>query len=248
MAKILIKGAQLLELLLGMGRSCGVGELAPLSGLNPGNVHHTLQSWLHLGFVAQDPDSGAYRCTLRLFEWTSRVADGFDVRGVAREHLERLAADTQETIHLSVLDGAEIVQLEKIDSPQSVRAYSKISGRVPAHCVAPAKAPLDHAPVSALAAPPSPLSRPTPNTMADLGILRTQLVQVRDRNYAINHEEWRLGVSGRGATFFDQTSRAIAAVGLSAPSTRLHPANEHVIAMKLVAGANETTKALGLVP
>ncbi|MEO9103318.1 MAG: IclR family transcriptional regulator [Burkholderiaceae bacterium] len=248
MDKTLIKGVQLLELLLSVGRPCGVGELARLSGLNASNVHRTLQSWLHLGFVAQDLGTGAYRCTLRLFEWGSRVVDGFDVRGVAREHLVRLAAETQETIHLSVLDGAEIVYLEKIESPQPVRAYSKIGGRAPAHCVATGKALLAHAPTSALAALPSPLPRPTANTVIDLDTLRIQLVQVRDRTYAVNHEEWRLGVSGLGAVVFDQTGQAIAAVGLSAPSTRLHPANEQVIAMKLVASAKEISKALGLKP
>lgn len=248
MDKTLIKGVRLLELLLGAQRPCGVGELARWSGLNPSNVHRTLQSWLHLGFVAQDPDSGAYRCTLRLFEWGSRVADGFDVRSTAREHLARLAADTQETIHLSVLDGAEIVYLEKIESPQPVRAYSRIGGRAPAHCVATGKALLAHAAAAALAALPSPLPRPTPNTVADLDALRVQLAQVRDRHYAVNHGEWRMGVSGLGATVFDQTGQAIAAVGLSAPSTRLHPANEHDIAMKLVAGAADISRSLGLVP
>ena len=106
MDKTLVKGVQLLEHLVHAGTACGVSELARQTGLNPSNVHRTLQTWTHLGFVAQDEDTGAYRCTLQLFEWGCRVADGFDVHRVARDHLAQLAHGSQETIHLSVLDGA----------------------------------------------------------------------------------------------------------------------------------------------
>ena len=244
MDKTLIKGVQLLDCLVRAEGPCSIGELARLSGLNSSNVHRTLQTWSHLGFVAQDPASGAYHCTLQLFEWGCRVADGFDVRAAARDHLARLAADTQETIHLSVLDGSEIVYLDKIDSPQPVRAYSKIGGRAPAHCVATGKALLAHASPSVLAALPSPLPAPTQNTVADLNALRMQLTEVRNRGYAVNHEEWRMGVSGLGAPVFAQSGQAIAAVGLTAPSARLQPPAEHQLAMKVVAAAEAISKAL----
>lgn len=245
MDKTLVKGVQLLESLMEAGRPCSVGELARMTALTPSNVHRTLQTWTHLGFVAQEPDSGMYYCTLKLFEWGSRVADGFDVRAVAREHLARLALETQETIHLSVLDGAEIVYLEKIDSPQPVRAYSKIGGRAPAHCVATGKALLAFSPASALVALASPLPHPTVNTVRDLAALREQLEQVRRCGYAVNHEEWRVGVSGLGAPIFDRSGLVIAAAGLTAPSVRLTPAQEHQAAMKLVATANDITQAIG---
>ncbi|MDH5537900.1 MAG: IclR family transcriptional regulator [Rhizobacter sp.] len=245
MDKTIIKGVELLECLLQAGAPCGVTELARRSGLNPSNVHRTLQTWAHLGFVAQDAYSGAYHCTLRLFEWGCRVADGYDVRRVAREHLVRLARGTQETIHLSVLDGAEIVYLDKIDSPQPVRAYSEIGGRAPAHCVATGKMLLAHAGPAALAALPSPLPQPTQRTVSGREALRAQLQQFLQQGYAVNREEWRIGVSGLGAAVFDQHGRAIAAVGLSAPSARIDAAREIELGAALVASADAITKALG---
>lgn len=245
MDKTLIKGVQLLDHLVQAGVPCGVTELARLTGLNPSNVHRTLQSWTHLGFVAQDADTGAYHCTLRLFEWGCRVADGFDVRRVAREHLTRLARSTQETIHLALLDGAEIVYLDKIDSPQPVRAYSELGGRVPAHCVATGKVLLAHAGEAALEGLPSPLPRPTAKTVADLSALRAQLAQIRRNGYSVNREEWRIGVSGLGAPVFDHQGQAIAAVGLSAPSARLDPTRVRELGTTLVATANAITQALG---
>jgi DNA-binding IclR family transcriptional regulator len=245
MDKTLVKGVQLLEHLLDAGRPTGVSELARLSGLNPSNVHRTLQTWAALGFVAQDPASGAYHCTLRLFEWGCRVADAFDVRRAAREPLARLARSTQETIHLSVLDGAEIVYLDKVDSAQPVRAYSQVGGRAPAHCVATGKALLAYAPASVLDSLPKPLPRPTSQTVRSLSALRTQLEQVHRVGYAVNRGEWRSDVSGLGAVIFDQYRNAIAAVGLSAPSARMDDARIASLGIALATAADEITRALG---
>jgi IclR family transcriptional regulator, KDG regulon repressor len=245
MDKTLVKGVQLLEHLVRAGVPCGVSELARQTGLNPSNVHRTLQTWAHLGFVAQDPVSGQYHCSLRLFEWGCRVADGFDVRRAARAPLAALAQETQETIHLSVLDGAEIVYLEKIDSPQPVRAYSEIGGRAPAHCVATGKALLAFADPSMLDALPMPLPRPTKHSVASLAALRRQLDAVRSDGYAVNREEWRLGVSGLGAPIYDQNGQAIAAAGLTAPTARLDDTRIQALGRSLAATAHDITRALG---
>ncbi len=220
-------------------------ELARLAGLPPSNVHRTLQTWANLGFVAQDRESGLYNCTLRVIEWGSRVADGFDVRRAAREPLRRLARETQETIHPSLLDGLEIVYLEKIASPQPVRADSTVGGRALAHCVATGKVLLACAGSEALAQLPVPLPRPTRHTVADLRALERQIEQVARDGYAVNREEWRLGVSGLGAAVYDQCGQAIAAAGLSAPTARLDENRIRTLGLALAATASEITRAFG---
>lgn len=245
MDKTLIKGVQLLDHLVRAGVPCGVSELARQTGLNPSNVHRTLQTWAHLGFVEQEIETGAYRTTLRLFEWGCRVAGGFDVRRVAREYISQLARATQETIHLSVLDGTEIVYLDKIDSPQPVRAYSELGGRVPAYCVATGKMLLAYVADDVLDGLPDPLPKATVKTVPDLKALRTQFARARQEGYAVNREEWRIGVSGLGAPIFDHQGQPIAAVGLSAPSARLDPSRIRELGAMLVATANSITLASG---
>ncbi len=245
MDKTLVKGVQLLELLVQAESPRGVADLARAAGWQPSNVHRTLQTWAQLGFVAQDADSGAYRCTLRLFEWGCRVVDRLDLRRLARPHLAALAQRTQETIHLSMLEGADIVYLDKIDSAQPVRAYSEIGGRAPAHCVATGKALLAHAPAGALDRLPSPLPRPTIHSAADRAALRLQFQRIRDAGFATNREEWRLGVRGLGAAVFDPHGQAIAAVGLSAPAARLPAAREKEFGQLVAAAAQSIGAELG---
>ena len=245
MDKTLIKGIQLLQLLVESGQPWTVSGLSKALGLQPSNAHRTLQTWCALGFVAQSEHTGEYHCTLKLFEWGNKVAGGFDVKRLAREHLLQLALISQETIHLSVLEGAEIVYLDKIDSPQPVRAYSELGGRAPAHCVATGKALLAFNNASALELMPSPLARPTPHTIGTLKKLKAELALIREKGYATNFEEWREEVHGLGAAIFDRNGVAVAAVGLSAPASRLDADRAQQLGLLVKHFAEKITRALG---
>ena len=245
MDKTLVKGVNLLQYLVESSGSCTVSGIAKALGLQPSNVHRTLQTWCALGFVVQSPQTGEYHCTLRLFEWGSKVAGSVNVRRLAHEHLLQLAQSSQETIHLSVLEGAEIVYLDKIDSPQPVRAYSEVGGRAPAHCVATGKALLAVQSEAVLTSLPKPWCRPTTNTVKTLAALQKELALVRATGYAVNREEWRVGVSGLGAVIRDQNGRAIAAVGLSAPSSRMGAARIRQLGLLLMETTNQISRAMG---
>ena len=245
MDKTLIKGVHLLQLVVESSRSWSVSGLAKVLDLNPSNVHRTLQTWCELGFMTQSELTGEYHCTLKLFEWGCKVAGGFDVRRLAREHLLDLAQTSQETIHLSVLEGAEIVYLDKIDSPQPVRAYSEVGGRAPAHCVATGKALLACHDAKVLDSLPNPLPRPTTRTIASLESLKTELARIRECGYATNFEEWREGVHGLGAAIFDQNGVPVAAVGLSAPASRMDARRTRQLGQTVLETAEKITRALG---
>ena len=88
------------------------------------------------------PETSLYRASLRLFELGALVDGAVDLQSLLHPHLAELANATGETIHLAVLQGAEIVYLDKFDSPLPVAAYSRIGGRAPAYCVASGKAML----------------------------------------------------------------------------------------------------------
>jgi DNA-binding IclR family transcriptional regulator len=144
-----------------------------------------------------------------------------------------------------LLDGSEIVYLEKIASPQPVRADSTVGCRATVHCVATGEVLLACAGSEALAQLSVPLRRPTRHTVADLCALERQIEQVARNGYAVNREEWRLGVSGLGAAVYDQCGQEIAAAGLSAPTARLDDNRNHTLGLALATTASEITRAFG---
>jgi IclR family KDG regulon transcriptional repressor len=157
-----------------------------------------------------------------------------------------LAQATGETIHLAVLDGAEIVYLDKFDSPLPVAAYSRVGGRAAAYCVASGKALLAAASldVPALHERLGTLVAHTKNSITDFDALFSNS-NARARGYAENREEWRLGVCGLGVPVFNARGEAVAAVGMSVPSIRFARTQARGLADRIMACARDASMTLG---
>src|SRR5690606_29241600 len=146
--------------------------------------------------------------TLKLFGLGAQVVGGLDVKRIAQPVLAALAQESQETIHLVVRECAEVIYLDKFDSPQPEAAYSKVGGRAAAQCVATGKAllawqcPAGEAGETWLRRELPVLTAYTPKSHQDYESLVTDLRETRTRGYAFNREEWRLGVCGLGAPIF----------------------------------------------
>jgi IclR family transcriptional regulator, KDG regulon repressor len=221
MDKTFLKGLTLLETLARSDRACGVTELAETLQLNKSNVHRLLQGLVHQGFARKNGDSGRYELTMKLWELGSHVRSRLDIRQVAQPFMERLAADSSETVHLSVLDGIDVLYLAKIDSPQPVRAYTTVGGRAPAQCVATGKAQLAWADATRIAQTKAALQAYSSKSITRGADLDTELERIRTQGYATNRGEWREQVCGVAAAIRDASGDVVAAVGLSGPTERL---------------------------
>ncbi|WP_353236316.1 IclR family transcriptional regulator [Diaphorobacter ruginosibacter] len=221
MDKTFIKGLVLLEAMARNDKGSGVSELAAQLLLNKSNVHRLLQALVHQGFARKNAETNRYELTMKMWELGSRIAGKLDVRLESLPFMKQLAEETRETVHLSILDGAEVLYIEKIDSPQPVRAYTTVGGRAPAQCVATGKALLAWADEEVLANVKNRLKAHTGKSIVRLGDLRRQLEEIRTTGYAINTGEWREQVVGAAAPIRDASGRVVAALGISGPAERL---------------------------
>lgn len=221
--KTLLKGIGLIEALANSDRPRGVTELARELKLNKSNIHRTLATLVASGYVRRDEDRGHYELTIRLWGLGSKVISRLNVKSVALPFMQRLAAKTRETVHLSVLDGLSVVYIDKIDSPEPVRAYSTVGGRSPAYCVATGKALLAFQPSPFLSSIPAAELQPhTDRTITRKHVLLKELERIRHTGYSVNRGEWRLSVRGVAAPLFDFRGCVVAAIGLSGPGERFN--------------------------
>lgn len=250
MDSTLAKGLAVMEWMARQARPCRVIDVANAFGMARSNAHRTLQTLVECGWAVQDADTSAYRPSLRLFELGAMVSEAADMGALLRPHLAALAQASGETIHLAVLDGAEIVYLDKFDSPLPVAAYSRIGGRAPACCVASGKAMLAAARLdaTALRALFGMLQPHTPHSIVDFDALQAELERSRARGYAENREEWRLGVCGLGVPVFDARGTAVAAVGMSVPSIRFARTQARELSERIMACARDASATLGYRP
>lgn len=248
MDKTLLKGLAVLEAIAEMqGQARVIDDVAQRVGLTRSNTHRTLQTLIHAGYVERDAADGSYRSTMKMFAMGLHRLDQQDVRKLAPPHMATLARDTGETVHLSVLDGMNVIYIDKIDSVQPIRAYSMVGGRAPAYAVATGKALLAAQPANYLDAHPGELARHTPVTITDHALLRSELAKAARLGYAVNRGEWREGVGGVAATVFNGLERPVAALGISGPLDRLTAARMKEFAPRVMDAAAQISRALGYV-
>ncbi|RCW63611.1 IclR family transcriptional regulator [Pseudorhodoferax soli] len=246
MDKTLLKGLAVLETLAEMqGEAKIIEDVAARTGLTRSNAHRTLQTLTHAGYVERDPAEGGYRGTMKMFALGVRQLGQLDVRKIAPGYMATLAKETGETVHLSILEGAEVIYIDKIDSVQPIRAYSMVGGRAPAHAVATGKALLAAQRDSGINTLPTKLPRFTPSTVVDRKVLREELAKAARFGYAVNRGEWREGVGGVAAPIFNGFERPVAALGISGPLERLTMARMRQLAPRVVELAGALSRDLG---
>ena len=232
------RALRLLQELSLHGSGAALDELATATGLPKSSVHRTLSALRTRGFAAQTPE-GRYLVGSEVL----RVAFGFhervDVRVVFRGVLERIRDDVNETVHLGVLDGGDVVYLDKLESTHSVKTTSLIGGRNPAHCTGVGKAllawtfPTDDA-VRAWIAERGVLEGRTPRSITDPERLVAEMARIRAAGFATDLEESEAGVRCLGVPLFLGGPRPRAAVSISAPKERLPRSRMRSVAAALV--------------
>jgi IclR family acetate operon transcriptional repressor len=165
------------------------------------------------------------------------------LRDVAQPHLTALGERTGETIHLSVPDrDVRLVLIDRVDSVHPVRTFNTIGASTALHTSSSGKAYLSLLPDETVALLLGrPLEKVMPNTSVDPRHLMHQVLEARDRGYAVNISENRENVCAIGAAVADPAGRPVAAVAISMPDIRFDPAR----VPEWGGWVRETTRAIG---
>lgn len=220
---MLAKGLTLLIALSDYPDGVGLSDLARQVGMPVSTAHRLLATLLAFGFVHVDAERRRYSLGLRLFELSHQVSLVRKLSEVALPVLRRIVETTMETTLMSVLDGEEMMYVERLDSPQPVRVRGSIGGRGPLYCTAMGKSLLAFQPDEEREAIVSrlQLERMTPRTIIDRDELRLELDRTRARHYSLADEEHEPGVRSVGVPVLDARGRAIAAICVAAPAFRV---------------------------
>jgi DNA-binding IclR family transcriptional regulator len=170
-----------------------------------------------------------------------------DLRRVVHPALERLAQTMGETANLVMMDQGEAVYLDKAESAQSLRFFSRIGHRAPLYCTAVGKVLLAWLPpeeqeevLGRLTL--APLTR---NTITEMDGLRRELQRVAAQGYAVDREECEEGASCLAVPLRDHSGLVVAALGISAPTLRLTEAKREQLTLLLLEEGRVLSQELG---
>ncbi len=205
---------------LAVGDSPGLSELARRSGLAKTTVFRLVHELARYGLVEVTP--GGVRLGMRLFELGSSVPRQRSLREAALPYMRDLHEATRETVHLAVLDGAEVVYVAIRPGRHGPRLPSRVGGRMPAHATGVGKAILAFsAPEVVTALADAGLARRTPRTIVAPGALRSELARIRESGVSFDREESGPGIVCAASPVFGAGGSVVAALSLTGWSPRL---------------------------
>lgn len=228
------RALRMLQELAGHGSGASLEDLATSSGLPKSSAHRTLSALRERGFATQQPD-GRYLAGPELLRVAFEFYDRIDLRVALSPVLARLNREVNETIHLGVLDGADVVYLDKLEPSHPIALTSRVGGRNPAYCTGVGKAllawtyPTDEA-IRAWVAEHGPLEIRTPTTITSPDAFVREMAKVRADGWARDMEESEQGVRCLAAPLFLGGGAPRAAVSIAAPRERLSAARMRSLA------------------
>lgn len=202
-------------------------------------AHNLLRTLEAFDFLHQDPADRRYRLGPRLFELSRLFAHHTPLLAVARPHLQRLAAETRETVKLGVLSEDEVLILAAVESPYQLHTRGDEGKRAPLHCTGLGKAILAALPPEQVReiAGRHGLPKYTPRTITSLERLQEELAGIRSRGYALDWEENEAGVVCVAAPIPDPHGGLRASISVSAPISRVTRSSLNRMAARVAAVA-----------
>jgi DNA-binding IclR family transcriptional regulator len=212
-----------LELVAHADGPLSLDELTQLCGLPKPSVYRILGTLQRGGLVQREPASKRYCIGARL----SRLALEVMMRSPqrARRHaiLQQLVAEIGETCNLTMLDGNEVLYLDRVETSSPVRVHLAAGSRVPLHCTASGKLFLSQLSDSQAATllGPGPYRRFTENTITDPEELQKALRRIRSEGMGTDVGEFLEGSVAVSVPVTDAQGRVCATVAVHGPAPRV---------------------------
>lgn len=187
-----------------------------------GTLHRQISNLIDEGLLQVNPDH-SYELGLRLLKFASNAWSESKFRNVAEPHLKALHDKVGETIHLGVLQGVEVIYLDKVESRQAVRMHSQIGNASPCYCTGVGKAAFALLPEDEAAARIKQINfrHYTPTTIKNARDFRAEIADIRRNGCAFDREEHEAGIHCVAAPVGSAERSCYAGISITAPVYRV---------------------------
>lgn len=219
MVMSLAKGFRVLEVFDPREPEMTLSQIAARAELDPGTTFRLVKTLVMLGYL-QAADGKKYRLGLKVLDLGFNAFGRMDLHTTARPILRSLIGPVNEAASIAVLDGPELVYVERVQIPLGrLGITQRVGGRVPAYCTAVGHAILAYLPLEERLRVLNARERKklTPNTPVSIPEIESRLQKVRELGYAVSDQDTVIGVRVISAPIFDPDDRPWAAISAAAP-------------------------------
>jgi|SRR5579859_1743400 len=243
------RALDLMEAVAMAEQGAGLTELAKATGLAPSTAHRLLKTLQQRRYVSHDAERGLWFVGVQSFTVGAAFLRTRNIVAAARPVMRQLMEDSGESVSLAVLDGADAVYLAQIECRAMMRALARPGGRAPLHCSGVGKALL-----AALGeAERAPLygrvqfTRYTEHTLTDAAALEAALQPIASQGFAVDDEEFALGLRCVAAAVRDEYGEPVAAISCSGPTARVTADRIAPLGHLVAVAAADIAAALGAI-
>ena len=230
----------------------GVTELAKAIGSNKSTIYRFLSDLEIVGILYKNPATEKYSLGLKIFELGNRVQLKSAFIDKTHPELIKVAESIKETVHIGVLKNQQVFYVDKVESPQGLKISSHIGSFNPAYATSLGKILLAYLPkdqqtqVIHSIVDEKGVVAYTNNTIIDKQSLLAELDKIKKQEYAIDREEFEIGLICVAIPIFNQYNEVIASLSAAGPANRFQEDKvaDYVATLKL--GATAIRQKIGL--
>lgn len=214
----LARGLKILDILSDHINGVTINEIASMLNVDKGSASRMVSTLIAYGYAEKDLLTRRVKLGPQGFRIGRNLINRLPLREAAKPFLRSLMENTGECAHLGLLVQNRVLYIDQVESPASLRVNAEVGFSAPLHCTALGKVLLAYNPHIHI---PDPLERFCVNTITDKFILKEHLAIIQKSGFAIDDEEFDLGVRCIAAPIFDFREKVIGAMGISGPATRI---------------------------
>lgn len=238
----------ILEQLSASSSSMNLTEIANATGMSKSTVHRLISSMCARQYVEKNPDN-TYSIGYKLIETVSLHINNLELMTEAKPFLSDIMRDLDLTSHLGILDGCDVVYLEKMDIYPNTRLYTQVGYRSPAYCSSMGKCLLACLSGDELEDTLylCDFKKYTHNTITDIREFKRYLKVIRRQGWAMDNEEYQLGHRCVGAPVFDYRGSPVAAISASGSIAQMSDDKLEMIIQEVKHAAVSLSRRMGYV-
>ncbi|MEY7999230.1 IclR family transcriptional regulator [Clostridium sp. Mt-5] len=241
------RALQILECFSKRENELGVTQIANRLDLHKSTTFGLLSTLENRGYLKQNLENGKYRLGIKLFELGKLVEDGMDLRTSSLPYLKKLVYKYDETAHLAMRDGNQIIYIDKVEGESGIKMSSQVGKRAHVYCTGVGKAVLAFMPEKDAEEIMKNIKfhQFTCNTITDSNELKEELKKIRKRKYCIDNEEIEVGLKCVAAPIMDYNGEAVGSISISGPTSRMNHEKMNLIAKDLKEIIMKISETLG---
>lgn len=213
----LARGLKILAFLGQSQDGSTITELAEYLGVDKGSASRLVSTLANYGYVEKDGATRRYHVGSQVVSLSRSVLARLPLREAAKPYLRQAMERSGECAHLAVPAQGKVLYIDQVESPVTLRVNAQVGTMNPLHCTALGKVLLAYGDLDI----PADLAAFTPNTITDPETLLRHLEEIRRLGFAVDDEEFDLGVRCIAVPVFDFRGKAVGAIGISGPGTRV---------------------------